>query len=127
MNEILIFIISLLIPMLYYRGLFYIAKDYFKKPFLRTKTGLQIHHLHYGILLVFIATLILLFLGKNIYVVVLLGLGLGLILDLFISSLIMKTNRRIELKVYKKTFTKTLILFGIIIIVIILLFFLIGR
>jgi len=110
--------------MLYYRGLFYAAHNYFKKPFLRTKLGLRIHHLHYGIIFVLIATLILLFSGKNVYVIVLLGLGLGLILDLFIPSLLMKSDRRKELVVYKRTLVKTLILFIILILVVVLLSFL---
>lgn len=127
MKEILIFIISLLIPLLYWRTLSYLAKNYMEKPFLRTKTKLQIHHLHYGIILVFIASLLLLFLGKNIYVTILLGLGLGLMLDLFIPSILMKSDRKTELEVYRKTFIKTLILFAIIILTIIIISFLTGH
>ncbi|MBL7101017.1 MAG: hypothetical protein ISS23_03630 [Nanoarchaeota archaeon] len=123
MNEVLIFIIAFLLPMLYYRGLFQIYSNYFNKPFIRTKTGLQIHHLHHGIFLVFIAALILLFSGKNIYVVVLLGLGLGLMLDLFIPSILMKSDRKEELEVYKETLLKTVILFTLIVLFINLLSF----
>jgi hypothetical protein len=123
MKEAFIFIISFLIPFIYWRTLSYIATGYMKKPLLRTKTKLQIHHLHHGIILVFIASLILLFLGNNIYVTILLGLGLGLMLDLFIPSLLMKSNREEELKVYKKTFIKTLILFIVIILIIVLVSF----
>jgi hypothetical protein len=123
MKGVFIFIISLLLPFIYWRTLSHIAKNYMKNPFLRMKTKLQIHHLHHGIILVFIASLILLFLGKNIYVIILLGLGLGLMLDLFIPSLLMKSNREEELKIYKKTFIKTLILFVILIMIIILISF----
>jgi len=121
MKEAIIFIISLLIPMIYWRSLSYFFRDFTKEPLLRTKTKLQIHHLHHGIILVFIASLILLFSGRNIYVIILLGLGLGLMLDLFIPSLLMKSDRKQELKVYRKTFFKTLILFVILILIIILL------
>jgi len=127
MDEVLIFIISLLIPMLYWRILSYIAKGYMKKPFLRNKTKLQIHHLHHGIILAFIASLLLLFLGKNIYVIILLGLGLGLMLDLFIPSILMKSDRRAELEVYRKTFVKTLILFAVIVLMIIVISLLVGQ
>jgi hypothetical protein len=123
MKEAFIFIISLLLPFVYWRTLSHIAKNYMKNPFLRMKTKLQIHHLHHGIILVLIASLILIFLGNNIYVTILLGLGLGLMLDLFIPSLMIKSNREEELKVYKKTFLKTSILFVVIILIILLILF----
>jgi len=57
--------------------MYVIHPAYFKEFWLRRKTGLQIHHLHYGIIFILIAIFILIFIGKNIYVLALFGLGLG--------------------------------------------------
>lgn len=119
MKEMWIFVISLLLPMLYWRTISRLAKNYMKKPITRTKTGLQIHHLHHGIFFVFIASLILLFIGKNNYVIALLGVGLGLMFDFFIPSILIKSDRKKELKIYQETFVKTLILFLILIFIVI--------
>ena len=127
MHEPFVFIIALLLPLFYWRILSYTATGYMQKPFLRRTTGLTVHHLHYGVLFVFIAALLLLFSGRNIFVIVFLGLGLGLILDLFIPSLIMKTDRRAELKVYRETFMGTVILFVVVISAILLFLFLLHR
>lgn len=115
MDEIFIFMIFLLIPFIYYRGFYYIYRDYFRISGLRKKSGLQIHHIHYGILFILTASFILLFSGKNNYVMALLGLGLGLCLDEFTPALLMPWNRKVELEVYEKGFISTLIIFLIII------------
>ena len=123
-KEIIIFIVCLLLPLIYYRSLYYIYRNYFKISTLRKKTGLQIHHIHLGIICILIAAIILLFTGKNIYVIVILGLGLGFALDEFVPALLMPWDRKIELKAYEKGFIWTIILFIIIILVILGLSFL---
>jgi hypothetical protein len=117
-KEIIYFIISFLIPFVYYRTLFLIASRVFDKPVLREKTGLKIHHIHYGMILTLISALALLFIGKNIYVIIFLGLGLGFMYDEFIPALLMKSKRSDELLVYKKAFKATSILFLIIVLII---------
>jgi uncharacterized membrane protein YgaE (UPF0421/DUF939 family) len=92
-----------------------------KKPYIRTKTKLMAHHSHIGIILILAASLILLFWEKNTLVIILLGLGLGFIFDLFIPSLLVKTNRKKELEIYYQTLKKTLVLFAIIILLIFIL------
>lgn len=111
MSELAIFILALIAPFLYWRGLFYVASHTFDRAFTRDKTGLQVHHAHYGILFVLIGIIALLFTGKNDFIIALLGLGLGLILDEFIPSLLMPGNRPLELEVYRKSFLKTVFLF----------------
>jgi len=125
-NEVLIFIIAFIFPHLYYRTLFFIfAGKIFDKPFLREKTGLKIHHIHYGMILMLFASLYLLFFDKNVYILILLGFGLGLMYDEFIPALYMKSNRKDELAAYKKSLKKTPLLFIIIILIIILFSFII--
>ena len=124
MSEILVFIISLLVPAIFWRGLFFINRQSFKKPFWRTRTKYKVHHLHHGIIVVLIATIGLLFFGKNIYEIILFGLGLGMIMDLFIPSLLIETDRNSELEIYEKNFINTIVLFAVIIFVILIAYFL---
>lgn len=123
MNEIIIFLLAFLTPFLYYRSLFYIYRNYFKESSLRVKSGLQIHHLHYGCILLVITSMILLFYGKNAYSIVLLGFGIGLILDEFVPALLMPGNRKLELKAYEKGFIPTLILLLVLSFIILMLYF----
>jgi hypothetical protein len=115
MKIAIIFIIAFILPFIYLRLLFSIYKKTFNKPYLRTKTGLQIHHGHYGVGLIFIAAIILLFLSRDIWVIVLLGLGLGLIIDESISLMLMPGNRALELDVYSKSFKSTAFLFMVLV------------
>ncbi|KKT96301.1 MAG: hypothetical protein UW97_C0016G0001 [Parcubacteria group bacterium GW2011_GWA2_45_15] len=121
MNPFIIFIIALLAPLVYWRSLFYALSHTFDKPFTRTRTGLQVHHIHYGIIFILIGTLVLLFNGSSDTVIILLGLGLGLMLDELIPSLLIPGNRPLELEVYKSSFSATFMLFlGIVFLVLIL-------
>ncbi len=120
MNNILLFILAFIAPLIYWRSLFCIIPHYFEKPFTRTRTGLQVHHTHYGILFVLAASIILLSAGKNYLVIALLGLGLGSILDDLIYSLLMPGNRPLELDIYKKSFSKTVCMFAAVIAVVLL-------
>ena len=86
MQEILIFILSFLIPMLFFRT-FYLITNHTEKFSLDKKTGFRIHHAHFGLISILISSIMLLFLNKNTYVIALLGLGLGLSLDEFIPAL----------------------------------------
>ncbi len=111
MKEVGIFLIALVLPFLYWRGLFFLAARLFNKPFAREKTGLQIHHAHFGIVIIFLASLMIVFVGKNSYSLAVLGLGLGFVFDEFIPSLYMPGNRPIELTVYRNSLKKTSLLF----------------
>ncbi|MFH1162342.1 MAG: hypothetical protein V1696_03690 [Candidatus Jorgensenbacteria bacterium] len=114
-NKLIAFTIALLLPFLYWRGLFLLAPHVFNKMALRTRTGLQIHHLHYGIVLIFLASLLFLMESESVFVLVLLGLGLGLVLDEFIASLLMPGDRPLELEVYRKSLFPTAAIFSFIV------------
>jgi len=123
MKELLVFIISLLIPLLLYRGVFILSRNYTSKTIVRQKTSLNFHHSHYGIILIFIAFLIMFFFERSLFSLILFGLGFGAIFDEFTPLLLMKTNRKIELDVYRRSFKSTLILFIFIIILLMALYF----
>lgn len=109
-SEQVTLIISFLAGLLWFRLLFIVAPTYFNKPFTRTKTRLNWHHLHFGIVLVLIGNLLLLAKGESPLVTGFLGVGSGLIVDLFIPSLILKTDRREELVIYRNSLKATLVL-----------------
>jgi hypothetical protein len=111
MKDLFLFLSFLILPFLYWRSVFFLMRKTFDKPFTRTKTGLQVHHFHYGIVFVAIAALILVISGKNGLSLAFLGIGLGLILDEFIPSLQMPGNRPLELEIYQRTLWPTLVLF----------------
>lgn len=115
------FCISLLAPFVYWRGLYFAHRRWFDKPLLRTKTGLQIHHLHYGILLILVASVLLLLFGPTDMVTLFLGIGLGLMLDEFVASLLMPGNRPVEMDVYRRSFKATAVSFGLLVSIILLL------
>ena len=124
MKTVLTFIIAFVLPFIYFRSLFYLAKKVFDKPLLRTKTGLQIHHAHYGVVCILIGTLVLLFSSKSIIVVIMLGLGLGLLVDESVSLMLMPGNRVLELEVYRKSLKSTAFVFiGLVLAVFILAVF----
>lgn len=97
--------------MLWYRILFFVVPLYFKRPLTRSLLRLRWHHLHWGLLFILVATMVLLFGGSIGLVVVLLGIGLGFSLDLFIPSLFLETDRERELFAYRRSLMPTLLLF----------------
>jgi len=125
MENILIFIISFLIPFVYYRSLFFVFRKSFDKPTLRSKPDLKIHHLHYGMVFAMISAFLLIFLGENNFVVFFLGFGLGLMFDEFVPALLMESERKKELDAYRKGLWATAILFLAIVLAMIFLYFVI--
>jgi len=86
-------------------------------PLARAATGLNLHHYHYGILLVLITALMLIFYKPNFYSIGIMGFGLGSIFDSVISGLIKpNTVRTVEIARYNSGFLLTLLLFGIVVI-----------
>ena len=121
----ILFIIVFLLPTIYQRAHFALRAADFHKIELRKKTGLQIHHAHWGLIFIFVSSLWLVFAEKNMYIILLAGLGWGLILDEIIPHLRMPSDdRALELEVYRKSTKPTLILIGIATIAFVVLFFL---
>ena len=85
---------------------------------------LRWHHLHWGIMLILSGTVLLVLLGKSALVIILLGIGLGLVIDLFIPSLQLQTDREKELFVYRNSLVSTLLLGSCIIVILNVLNFL---
>jgi hypothetical protein len=110
-TSFIVFVILLATPTIYQRTKFKLSYKSFLKTELREKTGLQIHHGHWGIIFIFISSMALLFFEKNIFSTSFMGLGLGLLLDEVIPSLMMPSKDRVfELEVYKKAQKSTILL-----------------
>ncbi len=123
-TDILKFTLSFMGGLLWYRILFFIVPIYFKRPLTRSVLKLRWHHLHWGIVLIFIGTILLLLSGKTTAVIVLFGVGLGFIIDLFIPSLQLETDREKELVAYRNSLLPTLLLGALIVIMVVILSFL---
>jgi hypothetical protein len=116
-------IIALLAPSTYQRLRFRLQPDYFYKLTLRKKVGLQIHHGHWGLLWIFVTSVLFIFGYHASWIIVWAGFGWGLLLDEIIPNL--KTpsdDRGFELELYKKSTRGTMILIGTVAIIFILLF-----
>ncbi len=119
----IILIILLLAPMIYQRGRYALQPEHFYKITIRKKSGLQIHHAHWGLIWIFISSIWFIFGDKSIYPILMAGLGWGLILDEIIPHLRMPSdNRTLELDIYKKATKPTIILISIVTIIFIGLF-----
>jgi hypothetical protein len=107
-----IFVGFFVIAFIFWRGrvFFFIGDD--EIPFLRKITGLTIHHLHYGLIFILIAALLLIFYQVNGFSVGLMGFGLGTAFDSFISRLFSFSSVRVrEISSYNSSFVFTAILF----------------
>ena len=122
------FIGLFLLPMLYQRGKFFLFERSFYKIVFRQKSGLQIHHGHFGIVILFVATMLTLFWGLSLLSVSLFGFGWGLLLDEFIPSLLMPSkDRAFELWIYGKSCRTTLVLFLLIAVMVKVLYHSLGK
>ena len=120
-NDIIKFIISFAGGLLWYRILFFIVPIYFKRPLTRSVLKLRWHHLHWGIVLISTGIVLFLLSGESVAIIILFGIGLGFIVDLFIPSLVLETDREKELVVYRNSLIPTLLLGFAFILAIILL------
>lgn len=112
-QELIYFLAAFAGAMLWYRFLFAIMPGYFLKPALQTLfRTVRWHHWHHGVILLLVANVVIIFQGKNLAVIILSGLGLGLVADTFIYGLVFRADRELELAMYRKTLVPTLILFG---------------
>lgn len=60
--------------------------------YLRIKTGLDLHHFHFGILILLITILLILWLGLNSPLIVFLAIGTSLIIDQSVPIINKKSN-----------------------------------
>ncbi len=112
-----LFIIPLVLSILISRLMVYLFFTQRTEIF-RSISGLSFHHFHYGILLLMSSVIFLIFLKETKFIVALAGIGSGLIIDSFIPSLLLKTERASEISAYNQGLFPTLILLvGVIIII----------
>lgn len=109
-EELKIFLVAFIIGAIWYRIFLKLApKSYVLNPFARGLLKLQWHHYHHGIIIVTVSAIALTIVGVKPWVIILLGIGLGFIIDEFVWSLMMPGNRTVELEIYQRSFKPTLI------------------
>ena len=107
---------TLMIPTAYQRTKFAINRTLFNKTRLRDKSKLNIHHGHWGLLIVFVSTWLLVFGVHDSFSIGLAGLGWGLMLDEIIPMLKMPSiGRYKELEVYSDSRNATIILVSLVV------------
>ena len=85
---------------------------------LRAATGLNVHHRHYGAVLLIAACVLLIFYGVSWLAVILAGFSTGTVLDSFISSLLYSNSRAMEIANYDSVLAPTLLLLlGVVVLV----------
>ncbi|MGA9779318.1 MAG: hypothetical protein ACLPRE_10460 [Limisphaerales bacterium] len=123
-RQFVVFLSGLILPMLYQRLKFALNRLSFHRPTLRQKSGLNIHHGHWGFLLAFISMILLVFGVYNVCSIGLAGLGWGLMLDEIVPMLKMPSpGRTLELEVYDRSKSATIVLMGVVVLLALVLFF----
>jgi len=122
--QFIFFAVALVLPTIYQRTKFALSRKSFHNIELRQKSGLQIHHGHWGFLFALIAMFLFVFLDiRDIWTFGLTGLGWGLMLDEIPPMLKMPTpGRDIELDVYAKTQKAAFVIIGSLALISFLLF-----
>lgn len=118
-NRLIVLISFFIIAFAFWRLEVFFLYNEGNLPFFRAVTGLTFHHYHYGILIILLASLLLVFFKRGFISIALMGFGLGSVFDSFVSRLFGGSNRVKEISTYNFSFSYTLIVF----IAIILLFF----
>jgi len=115
-RQFVLFLSGLIVPVLYQRTKFALYRRSFHRMPLREKSGLNLHHGHWGFLLAFISMNLLVFGVYNIFSIGLAGFGWGLMLDEIIPMLKMPSpGRTLELEIYDKSRNATVVLIGVVV------------
>jgi hypothetical protein len=123
-RQFVLFLSGLIIPILYQRLKFALNRPSFHRLTLRQKSGLNLHHGHWGFLLAFISMILLVFGVYNDLSIALAGLGWGLMLDEIVPMLKMPSpGRTLELEIYSRSRSATIILMGVVVLLALVLFF----
>jgi hypothetical protein len=120
-EQLLILIGCFVAPTIYQRVKFRWSKNSFYWTPLRSMTGLNIHHGHFGFFLALVGMLLFAFGNHNTWTIGLNGFGWGLMIDEIIPMLLMPPHprgRELELRVYKQSELLTINIVLLIVIVI---------
>ena len=122
-RQFVLFVSGLILPALYQRTKFALNRLSFYQTPLREKSGVAIHHGHWGFLLAFISMNLLVFGVHNRLSIGLAGFGWGLMLDEIVPMLKMPSSGRdLELAVYERSRNPTIILISAILALSLVLF-----
>lgn len=114
-KKLVLFCISMVLAFVFWRVSVFLRGG--KIGILRELTGLNFHHYHYGMLMVFIACIIFIFYKVEKYSLLLAGFGFGTFFDGFVSRIVGNSSRAIEIANYNSAFGLTIFLFGILVLI----------
>ena len=122
-RQFALFLSGFILPAMYQRTKFVLNRSLFHQTRLRNKSGLNIHHGHWGFLLALLSTWMLVFGFHNYISIGLAGFGWGLMLDEIIPMLNMPSfGRNLELDVYGKSRNSTIILISLVVVLSVIIF-----
>ena len=126
-RQFALFLSGLILPALYQRIKFALNRSLFHQTRLRNKSGLNIHHGHWGFLLALLSTWMLVFGFHNYISIGLAGFGWGLMLDEIVPMLNMPSpDRNLELDVYGKSRNTTIFIISLVIVLSVIIFLAFG-
>ena len=126
-RQFALFLSGLILPALYQRIKFALNRSLFHQTRLRNKSGLNIHHGHWGFLLALLSTWMLVYGFHNYISIGLAGFGWGLMLDEIIPMLNMPSlGRDLELDVYGKSRNSTIIIISLVVVLSVIIFLAFG-
>src|SRR3989344_3308741 len=126
-RRLVVFLSFFVLAFIYWRIRVFLFSGGGEIPFFREITGLTIHHFHYGLIFVLIASLLIIFYKVNFFSVGLMGFGLGSAFDSFVSRLLnFSSVRAKEISSYNASFPFTILVF-VNIVLLTIIFYLVKR
>ena len=122
-KKLVIFVCFFVLSFIFWRVKVFFNYSNGEVPFLREVTGLTIHHYHYGLLIILIAALLLIFYKVNEWSIAIMAFGLGSVFDSFVSRLFGGNNRVAEIAVYNDSFLLSILVFVNIILLSIVIYY----
>ena len=122
MHPLTIFLIPFVGVAAFFRVLYRFRPHHFDEPIMRSMSKLRWHHIHVGIGIVFVT--ILLSMTESISPTLefaLHGFGMGMIMDEYVLSLFLPTQRKDELDAYEASLNPTIMLFAVLVLIAVLL------
>ena len=114
-KKLFTFSLSIILTTIFWRAVVFFRQG--EVAIIREATGLAFHHYTYGIIIIFIASLLLIFKKPNTFSIALAGFGIGSLIDGFVSRLFAQTSRTVEITNYNSAFIPPTLLIGILILI----------
>jgi hypothetical protein len=123
MLHVYFFIIPFIAAIIVFRVIIFLISKPLSEITVHTREGAKFHHLHFGVVVLFVGILLVLTYGKNNVSLAFLGFGFGMIIDEYIPSLYLPEPEPFTSTLYRQSFAKTAILALVLAVIIVLVVF----